>query len=118
MQEFGGKAELIGTEPFTAAHFVRGNYVDAMALVAKSAWAAAGGYQRPAIQGWEDYDFWLRMVELGLWGDNEPEVLADYRVHAESMLRVQTDVNRNKQALIADMETRHPWIDMAGNRLP
>ena len=118
VQEFGGKAELIGTEPFTAAHFVRGNYVDAMALVAKSAWAAAGGYQRPAIQGWEDYDFWLRMVELGLWGDNEPEVLADYRVHAESMLRVQTDVNRNKQALIADMESRHPWIDMAGKRLP
>ncbi len=118
VQEFDDRAELIGTEMFTAAHFVRGNYVDAMALVAKWAWAAAGGYQRPAIQGWEDYDFWLRMVELGLWGDNEPTVCADYRVHAQSMLRVQTDVNRNKRALIADMEGRHPWIDMAGKRLP
>ena len=45
-----------------------------------------------------------RLTELGLWGDNKPNVLADYLVHAKSMLRVQTDVNRNKQALITDRE--------------
>ncbi len=40
-----------------------------MALVAKWAWAAAGGYYvRRDAMGWEDYDLWLRMVELGQFG--------------------------------------------------
>jgi glycosyltransferase involved in cell wall biosynthesis len=114
IQMFGDKEGQFGTEPFSAIRFVPGNYVDAMALVAKWAWAAAGGYHH-VRHGWEDYDFWCRIIELGLWGSSDPEVLADYRVHRNSMLRTETEVRENKKAVITELEQRHPWLDIAGN---
>jgi hypothetical protein len=38
------------------------------------------------------------------------EVLADYRVHDQSMLRQTTDQNASKRRLIALMEANHPWL--------
>ena len=74
LQCFGDADELRGTQPFSAIQFATGNYIDAMALVAKWAWAAVGGYAHIRY-GWEDYDFWCRCVEHGLWGQHVPEFL-------------------------------------------
>jgi len=38
-----------------------------------------------------------------------PEVLARYRVHGASMLKTQTELRANKEALVADLRRRHPW---------
>ena len=38
------------------------NHVDAMALVRRSAWESVGGYTH-IEGGWEDYDFWCKLVE-------------------------------------------------------
>jgi len=111
IQRFGKDNLLIGDEPFLAARLVSGNFIDAMALVRRDAWAAAGGYDHVRF-GWEDYDFWCRLVELGLWGEHVQEVLADYRAHEQSMLHTQTDVRENKIALINDMKRRHDWLDL------
>lgn len=110
IQRFGKDGLLIGDEPFLAARLVSGNFIDAMALVRRDAWAAAGGYDHVRF-GWEDYDFWCRLVELGLWGEHVQEVLADYRAHDQSMLHTSTDLRANKIALIADMKARHAWLD-------
>ena len=40
--QFGTKGEVFGTEAFSTLRLARGNYIDAMALVRKSAWAEAG----------------------------------------------------------------------------
>ena len=116
IQRFGKDNLLIGDEPFLAARLVSGNFIDAMALVRRDAWAAAGGYDHVRF-GWEDYDFWCRLVELGLWGEHVQEVLADYRAHDQSMLHTSTDVKTNKIALIGDMKKRHPWLDMSAMTL-
>ncbi|MGH7153176.1 MAG: glycosyltransferase, partial [Acetobacteraceae bacterium] len=42
---FGGSEEVRGDLPFVPMRLAGGNYIDAMALVAKWAWAAVGGYQ-------------------------------------------------------------------------
>ena len=47
--------------PYDPQRFVAGNYIDAMALVSKEAWAMVGGYDHVRY-GWEDYDFWSRMA--------------------------------------------------------
>ena len=60
IQEFGGRSGQVGLTPYDASRFIGGNYVDAMALIAKSAWSAAGGYQEMRL-GWEDYDFWCTL---------------------------------------------------------
>ncbi len=116
IRSFGDSDAVFGVLPFSAGRLMSGNYVDAMALVAKWAWAAGGGYDHVRF-GWEDYDFWCRLVERGLWGEAVGEVLAEYRVHRGSMIHTQTEQRSNKRALVEDMERRHPWLRIAGKRM-
>jgi glycosyltransferase involved in cell wall biosynthesis len=111
IQCFGDADHIIGEEAFSPMRFCGGNYIDAMALIGKWAWAAVGGYAH--IQyGWEDYDFWCRCVEHEFWGVQVPEVLAEYRVHSKSMLQTSTDQHENKLKLIRDLNSRHGWLSV------
>jgi hypothetical protein len=109
IQEFGTRNEVIGCFDFDPVKFVSGNYIDALALIRKSAWAAVGGYDQIPF-GWEDYDFWCKFVEGGLWGERVPEILAKYRAHDRSLSRRHTDVRHNKARLMEELERRHPWL--------
>ena len=111
LQHFGGDDRVTGGERYEPQRLVGGNYIDAMALVARWAWAAAGGYyvQRDAM-GWEDYALWCRLAELGRWGVAVDAVLAEYRVHADSMVNAITEKRDNKAAMVAFVERRHPWL--------
>ena len=111
IQAFGTKTEVFGREAFSALRLQIGNYIDAMALVRKTAWAEAGGYDHVRY-GWEDFDFWCRLVERGYFGMALPEVLADYRVHAASMLHTTTEIQDHKNDLVRDLKRRHPWVDV------
>lgn len=113
IQEFGGRNGQIGAAPYDPSRFVGGNYIDAMALVARSAWSAASGYAGMRL-GWEDYDFWCAVAEAGLFGfalGGSP--LADYRVHQSSMLAQVTDTQDVKHRVVAEIERRHPWVAVA-----
>lgn len=90
--------------------FALGNYVDAMALVRKSAWAVVGGYSKMEVMGWEDYDFWCKFVEKKLFGVFVPEVLCRYRVHKASMLRSESNPRIGK--LHDEMVRRHRWLKL------
>jgi len=109
IQHFGSSTALISDAPYNAQRFVAGNYVDAMALVSKEAWAMIGGYDHVRY-GWEDYDFWARMAEMGLAGESHPGILAEYRVHETSMMKTQTVVDTNYRKLNLDFARRHPWV--------
>jgi len=111
IQCFGGSDHVIGAQPFEPLRLASNNYIDAMALIAKWAWAAIGGYEHIKF-GWEDYDFWCRCVERGIWGVHVPEILADYRFHETSMLRTSTDIPKNKQLVVSTLESRHPWLSI------
>ena len=111
IRQFGGAELIMGEHPFDPARLRTGNYIDAMAMVAKWAWAAAGGYYvRRDAMGWEDFDLWLNLVELGQFGIAVPEILAEYRVHAGSMVNVITEQSDNKRAMVEFVEARHPWL--------
>jgi glycosyltransferase involved in cell wall biosynthesis len=109
LRHFGDVEPAERGVPYVPARFVVANYIDAMALIRRSAWAAAGGYDHVQY-GWEDYDFWCRLVELGMFGEHLDEAVAEYRVHQSSMLRSETDEIRNKLQLVRDIERRHPWL--------
>ena len=111
IQCFGMFDHVIGTDAFSPLRFASGNYIDAMALIAKWAWAAAGGYAHIEY-GWEDYDFWCSFVENGLWGTHVPEILAEYRMHGSSMLRTTTDIPENKRRLMKALSERHRWLSL------
>ncbi len=108
---FGAEHRVTGGERYEPQRFAGGNYIDAMALVARWAWAAAGGYYvRRDAMGWEDFSLWCRFAELGFWGEAVTEVLAEYRVHPTSMVNSITETRANKQAMVEFVEQRHPWL--------
>lgn len=110
IRKFSGGSGVLGNHRFEPARFIGGNFIDAMALVSKEAWAAVEGYADLRI-GWEDFDFWCRLVERGLFGCPAGEVpLAEYRVHGNSML--STITMRNASRVISLLEERHPWLNI------
>ncbi len=109
IQHFGNSTAIIGNVPYDPQALVPGNYIDATALIAKEAWAMVGGCDHVRF-GWEDYDLWCRMAELGLRGSWWPEVLALYRVHGASMMTHQTTVTENYARLFEDFTARHRWV--------
>jgi glycosyltransferase involved in cell wall biosynthesis len=109
--EFFGEFQGIGDADFWSKdRFKRKNYIDAMALVSKAAWAKVGGYTQLIANGWEDYDLWCKFVEHDLKCAFVPEILCRYRIHGSSMSRNET--NPNAGALILQMSLRHPWLEL------
>ena len=107
--EFFGEERSIGhADVWDREHFRIGNYVDAMALIAKSAWQKVGGYSYMDVVGWEDFDFWCKLEEVGLRCTFVPEILCRYRVHSNSMVRTET--NPRFERLKQEMLIRHPWL--------
>ncbi len=114
---FGDPSPAISSAPYDPVRLIPGNYIDAMALVAKWAWAAAGGYyDRADARGWEDFGLWCRLAELGQFGVWHPGELAEYRVHAGSMTNAVTETEVNKRALVAFTEERHPWLRLRSRK--
>lgn len=63
---------------------LRANYIDTCAVFRKSLWQAVGGYEEDRQCGWEDWDFWMKAMCLGLGFRHIPEILYEYRVKAGS----------------------------------
>ena len=100
---------LVSSASWQKERLKTGNVVDAMALVRRSAWEVVGGYTH--IQGgWEDYDFWCKLVAAGFYGIQCPRILAVYRSHAQSMSHQAT--NHSWHALSRTLQQRHPWLQL------
>jgi glycosyltransferase involved in cell wall biosynthesis len=112
IEVFGSESKIIGNSIWDTGKFAYGNYIDAMALLKTSVFHQLGGYRvMPNKFGWEDFDFWCKMVDHGLSGCHVPEVLCRYRVHDQSMLRTVTNdfVVKRLEALRADFEAHHSF---------
>ncbi|MFM8497229.1 MAG: glycosyltransferase [Planctomycetia bacterium] len=108
LQRFGKCSMRNAAQLWSPDRLRRGNYIDAMALIRKSAWAHVGGYTKGGFVGWEDYELWCKFVEAGLWSDPVPDAVAGYRVHGSSMLDTQT--NKSKQSVVDAIRAEHPWL--------
>lgn len=113
IRQFGDGDGIMGTLPYNPSLMAGGNYVDAMALIAKGAWAEANGYRNFSESGWEDFSLWCTFIEKGMSGASVGgEPLAEYRVHGQSMLRTTTDMANKKKTIVHEMEARHPWLTL------
>jgi len=63
------------------------NIIFCSALFRRDDWLAVGGYDEEMIYGWEDYSFWLSLIERGRKVYCIPERLFNYRVASDSMVR-------------------------------
>lgn len=60
--EFGNRTGTVQVADFDLLQLVQGNYIDACAAVRKAAWEDCGGYDEQMLDGWEDWDLWLRVA--------------------------------------------------------
>ena len=106
----GDATSLISGLSWQRAHFRERNVIDAMALVRRSAWQQVGGYDH-IPGGWEDYDFWCKLIEVGLQGILCPQRLATYHSHPQSMLATHTHQQLRRISRV--LQQRHPWLQLA-----
>ncbi|WP_413359245.1 glycosyltransferase [Prochlorococcus sp. MIT 1201] len=101
---------LAGGLSWQKSMFLERNIVDAMALVRRVAWNKVGGYTH-IPGGWEDYDFWCKLIEAGYGGVICPQQLAVYYSHSNSMLSKHT--HQQLRAISRQLQERHPWLQLA-----
>jgi len=66
-----------------------GNFIDAMAMIRRSALLEAGGYMtNPCLSGWEDFALWCTFADRGWDGVRVPEIVARYRPALHTMISV------------------------------
>ncbi|HEV7436179.1 MAG TPA: rhamnan synthesis F family protein [Pseudorhizobium sp.] len=107
LESFGSLQSVGGTRVFDPTALAQFPYIDAMALIRRSALLQYDGYFELRY-GWEDYDFWLKLAENGEFGIQVPELLGRYRVHRSSMTNTNTSINLNEAIRL--LTARHPWI--------
>jgi hypothetical protein len=101
--------------PWEPGRLRGGNYIDAMALIRTETLRELGGYATDvALHGWEDFELWCRMAELGHDGVFVPQFIARYRVQDDSMLSL---TNLSGTHAFAVLARRYPKV-MGGAQAP
>ena len=94
------------------------NLIFCSALFRKTDWEKVGGYDPGMIYGWEDYDFWLSLIEVGREVYRLDDTHFHYRVASNSMVRSKE--KWQKAAMFKRIFERHTtlfhsninvWID-------
>ena len=115
IEKFGEDEEIIGNVVWERSQFLRGNCIDAMSLIRRSALLQVGGYsylEAIGPLGWEDYDLWCKFIDVGLYGIPISEILARYRTHSASMLQSVSNQADNVKCLHREMRKLHPWLEL------
>jgi glycosyltransferase involved in cell wall biosynthesis len=90
---FGARTGLTRTVPFSASLLAgRLNYVNGSALTRRRDFLAVGGYSEDLGDvGFDDWDFWLRMIEAGKRGTYVRQPLLRWRRHDGGSRNPETD---------------------------
>jgi glycosyltransferase involved in cell wall biosynthesis len=83
---FGEKQGVKKSQCFDLLTLMRGNYIDACVVARKEAWKQVGGYDKN-ISPLADWDFHISVAEAGWKLYYISEVLFDYRVRNDSMIK-------------------------------
>lgn len=78
-ETFGASTEISDLPPYQFPQILLGNMIFNTSLYRKTDWEKVGGYNENMVWGWEDYDFWLSLIELGRDVIQLPEVLCFHR---------------------------------------
>jgi glycosyltransferase involved in cell wall biosynthesis len=102
---FGAKTGKWDLPPYRFPDILLGNVIVTSALFRRSDWELVGGYCTEFRARWEDYDFWLSLIERGRIPHRIPEVLFYYRQRAGS--RTQSGESTASAALYELLFRRH-----------
>jgi len=84
---FGEKTGEWVLPDYNFYEFLNGNQIFCSGFFRRVDYNKSKGYNSNMIYGWEDWDFWLSLIENDIEVYRVPEVLFYYRIRANSMLR-------------------------------
>ena len=90
-QYFGASNEIWGLPDYSPEKMLLDNIIFCSGFFRKKDWETVGGYNPNMKYGWEDWDFWLSLIELGRNVYKIPEILFYYRIKEDSMVRMMTE---------------------------
>jgi glycosyltransferase involved in cell wall biosynthesis len=111
VQLCGDQTGAFELPPYRFPDILLRNVIPSAALFRRADWEAAGGYNSNMVDGWEDYDFWLSLIERGCEVVRIPEPLLYYRRHGatrsgrrprEAVIRAYARLFRNHERLFTD----------------
>ncbi len=97
-EKFGdvtGKWEL---PPYSLEAILVSNIIFCSALFRKEDWERVGGYDPEMRHGWEDYDFWLSLIERGVKVHKLDKTLFFYRTAGASSMAGSLSVDKKVEA--------------------
>ena len=111
LEEFGTSTGVRSAMAWHVPWLCEGNYIDAQAMIRRSAWAELGGYRTDdeLVFGWEDWELWLRIASAGGHGVHVPQMLGRYRTQLGSMLSTTNLVADQLLAHLREMYPGLPW---------
>ena len=92
---FGNESFIWECGTFLIGDLIKVNTVPTTAVFRKSVWDKVGGYSSEMNQGYEDWEFWIRVAKTGAQGHTIREPLMLYRKHGIS-ITTQTDLIHNE----------------------
>jgi glycosyltransferase involved in cell wall biosynthesis len=109
LEDFGDQRNIRSAIAWDLDRLCRANYIDAQAMLRKSAWERLGGYRADddLVYGWEDWDLWLRLAAEGGRAMLVTQILGRYRVQPGSMIAL---TNLATDDAIAAMRKRYPTL--------
>ncbi len=96
---FGAKTEKWNLPEYRFSDILNGNCIFCTALFRKSSWKKVNGYKKEMKNAWEDYEFWLSLIEIGEEVYRIPEVLFQYRQHKISSRNNSADARKTRLLL-------------------
>lgn len=117
MRYFGDRDGIHESGHFSRRNVLRGNLVNASAMMRISAFRAVGGYSPAFRDAWEDHELWVRMFSRGYRGVLVPEPLLRYRRHGNTRNSL---TERQQRALDWRIWLRYPrlfWPQIAAHPL-
>lgn len=108
---FGGESRRAVPPPWNSRVELDCNFLDVVSMFRRRVWTQVGGYD-PNI-GYEDWDFWIGVIECGWTGVKAPGALWNYRVHGAGMF---TSHSSRDQKIKAEIILKHPRMYNARQR--
>ena len=106
-QVFGSESRVWYARPFDPAEILYANQFNSLAVFRRTAWEKAGGFFEDMREGFEDWEFWVRLTGLGYRGHQIPEKLIYVRRIGHSFALRAAE---KKEMLIGQIKAHNPHL--------
>lgn len=105
---FGARQGEWPVAPFSLRLMLMGNLIFCSGLFRKADWQVVGGYNSLMTRGYEDWDFWLSLLELGGTAYRIPRICFWYRI--KDVSRTTTMDHEAQAAMHLQIMRNHPFL--------